>query len=358
MGVRHLLRLCGALALLCGLGCENDIDSDSLVRELRVLSLRIGPQTPQSDAEAHAEVKPGPGGLDLVFTQPTIDLKVEIGAPTGPGRRFASPRPLAVDWFLCVGPSSLFNPGTLDPGCRKWLPTDPDPMKSTALRFLGNGETFPLPTAVLKEVVGGVLQIMLTGGSGGGSGGTIKLPEKPVMILLPVLARVRVVGGDPNDNRDSEVAVTYLRTWVALPGMTLPAANHNPSVGELLAGPDQDGAKKPLLPCIPTSCPANPVKRNQDLFLIASALAGSVENYTPQDDSGRGDRPETLRYSWFATDGNFEKERTGDAFPDNKWNSDSKRPPPDGATQGSLWLVVQDERGGTDARRYELSFQN
>ena len=160
------------LPLLCAalVGCDSDIDSDTLVRELRVLSLRMGSSDPQSTAEAQAEVKPGPGGLDLQFTSDHIDVSANIGAPTGPGRRLAMPRPLRYDWFLCVGPASLFSPGTLDQGCRKWLPSDPDPMQNRALRYLGEGQTYSLPTQTLKEVVGAALQILLGVGPGGGGG--------------------------------------------------------------------------------------------------------------------------------------------------------------------------------------------
>lgn len=346
-----------ALVLLLLPGCENDIDPDSLVRDLRVLSLRIGGVDKWSAAEAQAEVKPGPGGLDLVFTSDHIDLVANVAAPVGPGRRILAPRTLVYEWYLCIGPASLFSPGTLDPGCRKWLPSDPDPMKNTALRFVGNGQTLSLPTAVLKDIVGGVLQALVFGGSGGG-GGSVKLPEKPVSILLPLIMRVRAPSGDPSDIRDSEVGVTYLRTWIALPGMTLPPVNQNPALGNLQAGADKDGQKMPLLPCTAMSCPRNKVKRGADLFLVAGAQAGSVQNYTPQDDTGRGPRDETLRYSWFSTDGEFDRERTGDAQPDNFWNSDNKRPPPAETSQATLWLVVQEERGGADFASFELELTN
>lgn len=356
MTTKNRTRFATALALGLAMlaGCDNDIDPDTLVRDIRVLSLRVGSATPLSPAEAQAEVKPGPSGLDLVFTSDHLDLTANVAAPTGPGRRIMAPRPLVYEWYLCVGPASLFSPGTLDPGCRKWQPGDPDPMKSTSLRYLGSGANFSLPTAVLKDVVGGVLQILLTGGSGGGSGGTVTIPDKPISILLPLIMRVRAQNGDPNDIRDSEVGVTYLRTWIALPGMTLPPVNQNPALADLVASADKDGTKKPLLPCTATSCPRNPVKRGADLFLVGASLTGSIETYTPVDDTGRGARQEALRYSWFSTDGAYERERTGDTQPDNTWNSDNKRPPPDGIVQSSLWLVVQDERGGGDCARYEL----
>ena len=91
-----------ALVLLCTslVGCDSDIDSDTLVRELRILSLRIGSAEPFSVADAQAEVKPGPGGLDLMFTTDRLDLNAFVAAPTGPGRRIAAPRPLVYELSL------------------------------------------------------------------------------------------------------------------------------------------------------------------------------------------------------------------------------------------------------------------
>ena len=59
-----------------------------------------------------------------------------------------------------------------------------------------------------------------------------------------------------------------------------------------------------------------------------------------------------------ATDGEFDRERTGDTQPDNFWNSEPKRPAPAEANSATLWLVGQEERGGADARAYELEFTN
>ena len=53
-------------------GCVTDIDSDTLVRELRILSMRIGSTDTFSVADAQAEVKLGPGGLDGTIR--TIDV--------------------------------------------------------------------------------------------------------------------------------------------------------------------------------------------------------------------------------------------------------------------------------------------
>ncbi|HNN93807.1 MAG TPA: hypothetical protein PKI03_16105, partial [Pseudomonadota bacterium] len=107
---------CGGLLLLLGLlcsgGCDLDIDPDTLVRELRVLGVRFGDPSPNSEADVMARITFGAGGQpDVSFRQPSMRLAALAAAPTGPGRRVAAPRPLLYDWFVCVGPLSLFSPG-------------------------------------------------------------------------------------------------------------------------------------------------------------------------------------------------------------------------------------------------------
>ena len=129
--MRCFLALLTLLLLLAG-GCSLDIDSDSLVRELRVLAIRAGDPEPGSESDVQAMVSLSGGG-DLVFTRDHIDLAALVAAPTGPGRRIAAPRPLRYDWYLCIGLASLTVPGTLDPACNKFLPSDPPPAMNPAM---------------------------------------------------------------------------------------------------------------------------------------------------------------------------------------------------------------------------------
>src|SRR5689334_10465299 len=104
--MRNLAWLLLAMLLVSvGSGCDNDIDPDTLVRELRVLGLRFGDDMLGSVAEMQARATLFPA-VDLTFTQPSIKAKVLAVAPTGPGRRIttAGPRPLRYEWFACIGP--------------------------------------------------------------------------------------------------------------------------------------------------------------------------------------------------------------------------------------------------------------
>jgi hypothetical protein len=337
-------------------GCDNDIDSDTLVRELRVLSLRMGSSDPQSTAEAQAEVKPGPGGLDLQFTTDHIDVSANIGRTDGTGSATRCRDRSATSGFCASGRRRCLVRVRSIRGVASGCRVIPIRCRTGRCATLAEGQTYSLPTQTLKEVVGAALQILL--GVGPGGGGMIKLPEKPISLLLPLILRVQRRGW--GQERHSRLGSSdYLSANVGgAAGDGAAAAEPNPALGDLLAGLDKDGAKLPLLPCTTASCPKNKVPRGADLFLIGGSQPGSVEKYTPQDDSGRGEQSESLRYSWFSTDGEFDRERTGDTQPDNTWNSDKTRPPPDGVTTSSLWVVVQDERGGSDGRRFELELTN
>ena len=209
---RAWLLVLGAAMGLLGSGCSLDIDPDSLVRELRVLGLRVGGPDPASTADVQATVDLSG---DLKFMSDTVRLQALVVAPSGPGRRVAAPRPLIYDWYLCVGVRSLFSPGTLDPECRKFMPQDPPPRSNPALAFLDSGADVTVPSATLKAVLGQfLLNALGSGGMGmGGMGGMgSPPPTRPLTLLLPLLMQARVDGGNPNDPLDSEVAYTVSRS--------------------------------------------------------------------------------------------------------------------------------------------------
>lgn len=375
--------LCPLWALLvCAAGCDNGIDPDSLVRELRILGMRVvagdPAAPPPTEAELQAQLVPGgggPGGIDLAFTRDRVTFSTLLAAPVGPGRRLPTERPLQFDWFLCIGIRSLYSPGTLDPECRKWAPSDPDPKTNSSLFYLNSsaigpagGPELTIPTAALKGVLGSFLQSSLGGGQGGTGmtgGGTAMLPTRPQVLLLPVLLRASVVGGNPADNRDSEVGYSYLRVVIAVPalGIMLPPPNHNPVLDTLLGSQQMDGMLQPLTPCAqisgtPGQCSAQPVRRDLGTFLTGRVGAGSTETYDPIDDSGRTGVSEALRFSWFSTDGDFSELRTGTVKPQTQWRNGEKYPAAAETSTVQIWLVVQDERSGIDWQQYELKLQD
>lgn len=362
------------LAIILVSGCDNDIDPDTLVRELRVLALRIGDATPGSAAELQANVG---GTLQMPtfdFTQPSVTMTVLAAAPTGPGRRISTQgaRPLQYDFFACIGPLSLFSPGTLDRDCLKFAPGDPPARQNKSLLPLvpmpiGNA-SLVLQTDSLKAILGQFLGTALSAsaGSANTSGGDISLPSRPLTLLLPILVEVSVPppAGDVSNPLDREIGYSFLQVVVAFPalGMSLPPPNHNPflpTLGAVKVGPASMNEMAQLVPCPNLQsgdCTSYPITRSDPLFLTAMAAPGAVETYTPLDDSGRKDVVETLRYTWFSTDGIFENERTGDARPETKWTNADKRPAPESVSKVDLWLIVQDGRGGTDFQHFQLSF--
>lgn len=371
------------LLLVTALGlpaCDLDIDPDSLVRELRVLGIRFGEATPASEADVLARITLGAGGQpDATFSQPQMKIQALAVAPTGPGRRIAAPRPLRYDWFVCTGPLSLFSPGVLDPECRKLGPKDPPARKNPALRpLVPSASTEPsvtLDQATLKSILMTFLQALLSpSGGGGGSGGMITLPTRPVVLLLPIIVEVTADGADPANQLDREVAFNFLRVILTLPGMEMPPANRNPSlagmggffVGSVESTEGMMAARDPLMACPldnltgdaqngQPACARFAASRTAPVYLQARSDAGSLETYVPIDDSGRGPQVETMRYSWFVTDGAFSEERTGDKSPETKWENGERRPAPAEVRVVDVWVVVQDGRGGTDFARAQLS---
>ena len=377
MKQRNLAAWLGSVLLLGALamgGCDTGIDPDSLVRELRILGVRVSSGDPAAGptaAELQAQLVPGAGGIDLAFTTSSVELTTLVGAPSGPGRRFAARRPLQYDWFLCVGIRSLYSPGTVDPECRKFGPEDGDPKTNRSLVYLNPAGTqstdgsgaLTVPTEVLKGTLLAFLQTVLAGsGQGGGTGGTgSMLPTRPLSILLPILLRVSAVGGSPTDNRDSEVGYNYLRVIIAAPalGIPLPPPNHNPVLEPVLGSAQADATLQPLSPCTGGGAICTPyaVPRSQGTFLSGQARSGSLEIYDALDDSGRTGITETLRFSWFASDGDFSELRTGTTRPQTQWRNGDKYPTPPETSTVSLWVVAQDERGGTDWQQYALQLQ-
>lgn len=365
-----------ALGILTSAGCDLDIDPDTLVRELRVLGVRFGDASRASEADVLARITFGAGGQpDVTFSRPEMRLSALAAAPTGPGRRVAAPRPLLYDWFVCVGPLSLFSPGVLDTACRKLGPNDPPARKNSSLLPLSAGPTtdpsLNLPAATLKQILSLFLQVYLTPRDGSGGSGMVTLPERPVVLLLPIVVEVQAQGGDPASALDREVAFSFMRVIITLPGMQEPPPNRNPSLlgaGGIFAGSTEDPAssREQIASCPPENatgeamggfpaCIRYPVSRGAPTYFVGRSDVGSTETYVPLDDSDRGPQVELLRYSWFGTDGTFSDERTGDKSPQTKWENGERRPAPADVRVVDVWLVVQDGRGGSDFQRVQLS---
>ena len=233
--VRGLLLLLG---LLSGSGCDLDIDPDTLVRELRVLGVGFGEPSPNSEADVMARITFGAGGQpDVSFRQPSMRL----AALSRLLRRVRTTRGGAATATLrlvCLrGAAVLFSPGCWTrlvkarakrPPARQnsaLLPPAPAPSKGQPA----------LPAETLKQIPTCSWQSLFDA-AGSGGGGTVTLPEKPVVLLLPMVVEVRAEGGDPTNPLDREVAFSFLRVIITLPGMEEPPRTAIPAACSVRAG--------------------------------------------------------------------------------------------------------------------------
>lgn len=92
------------------------------------------------------------------------------------------------------------------------------------------------------------------------------------------------------------------------------------------------------------------------ITLTASWAPETAERYVVYDLASQSlvDHRESLRVSWFATDGTFENDRTGrdesepEAFTENRWTAPAE------AKDTSLFVVLRDARGGAAFATYLL----
>jgi hypothetical protein len=139
---------------------------------------------------------------------------------------------------------------------------------------------------------------------------------------------------------------------------------YTPNVAPLVADVvlDPDGAAPASLVASVLGGGANPaatVSASAKVALRLSWPAESAETYVRYDRSSRTlvMPREALSVSWFATDGEFEHDRTGragdepDTFTDDVWTAP-------GAAAGTVvhfWVVLRDDRGGVDYASFELA---
>lgn len=136
--------------------------------------------------------------------------------------------------------------------------------------------------------------------------------------------------------------------------------NVAPVVADVVLDPD-GGAPVSLVASVlaggPT--PAATVSASAKVALRLSWPAESSETYVRYDAPSRTlvMPREALRVSWFATDGEFEHDRTGrtadeaETFTDNVWTA----PAAPVGTAVHFWAVLRDERGGADYVSFELN---
>lgn len=84
--------------------------------------------------------------------------------------------------------------------------------------------------------------------------------------------------------------------------------------------------------------------------------ADTVETFPVYDIVGQAlvDHRESMRVSWFATDGSFAHERTGRDEGDLATDTSNRWTAPSSPGVVHLWVVLRDSRGGVDYASYDL----
>jgi hypothetical protein len=98
----------------------------------------------------------------------------------------------------------------------------------------------------------------------------------------------------------------------------------------------------------------------QAVTLRAGWPERSAERYVLYDPSTAAlvERRESLRVSWYVTDGELARDRTGRGAADPATTTENTWQAPDAPTHVRLWLVLRDDRGGTTHAGYDLDVRD
>jgi len=291
------MRALALLALAGAAGCSMSFDPASYVKGLRVLAV-------QAD---QPELAPG--------QETTLRLLVSDGNDDA-----------TVEWARCTLPTYP-GAGFINPDCTKetpepWLiPLAPESTDRTVRFTMPNVD--PLS-------------------------GQLGLPDSTSGFYIPVRAIVR---------SGTEKVMTFYRVRVLLTISPQPA-NKNPVLTEMSTIPwmgADAGFTGEGFP-IPESETLE-VKGGYRIGLSAAATPDSIESYTRLAGDPRDMKLETVnevvRFFWYTTAGELEREITGPERPENTLNL-AKRPPSSLPAVIDLYVVAHDERGGTSWLKRQL----
>lgn len=303
------------LAALFAIGCAPELDDRSfLVQEPRILAIQADPPEAAPGTEvAHRLLWAGPDGAE----------------------------PPELRWAYCSLRKPLAELGPVHPGCLRDEPDALEPL-GTGFSVVGAiprqacrrfGPDLPEPVAgapagrpVDPDATGGYYQpVVVHAWNGDGASWSLGLSR----------IRCGIAGATPSQL--AEMARRYV-------------SNQNPAFEELEMR--RGDAWEPLHPHDPPSN-ANAVKVGETVVIRASwvrceeAPCRGAEPYVVFDPQSRSiqERRETLRVSWFSTDGFFDHDRTGAAADAGDW-AENTWTAPDTPGVSRIWLVLRDERGG------------
>jgi hypothetical protein len=283
-----------AVVLLVAAGCGPSFDPPSYVKGLRVLAVEADPP----------ELAPG--------EQTTLRLLITDGNDDA-----------TIEWATCTRPTYP-GAGFINPDCTK---ETPEPW----LIPLGTERTlrFTMPNVDPLS-------------------GQLGLPDGTSGFYVPIRAIVR---------SGTEKIMTFYRLRVLLPIAPQPP-NRNPVLTEMTTIPYTDadagfaGEPFPLVEGEPLE-----VKAGVRIALSAAVTPDSIESYTRLAGDPRDMKLETVnevvRFFWFTSAGEYEREITGPERPITTLDL-SKRPPSAIPAMVDLYLVARDERGGTTWLKRQL----
>jgi hypothetical protein len=279
--------------LLCG--CTSTFDPVSFVDKLRLLDVKAEP-------------------TDVAFGQ-TTTLTATAVNPGG-----SAP---AITWDACLLAPPPATGEAFNPDCASLPEGDP------SLVPFGQGVSV---TATMPAL----------------STSMLGLPDQTNGFYLPVRARL---------DADGQALVALYGLRIFLGPLTPNAPNQNPTLTGIFTVPSADAGADENMPLDEANPPI--VHSGDELDLRALVTPESAEMYVVFDGDPRTTPPrsvvETVRISWYTTAGELSNETTGNDKPDTTLKLD-KHQPASGATI-DLWVVAQDERGGSDVLHRTLLFQ-
>lgn len=287
-------------------GCKPDLgQATSLVAERRILAIKTEP----------AEARPGQ----------SVSYTALVVSPAGTD---AAP---ALDWALCLTPkpldennivahACLGDSGVMAVGGPAATVTAATP--STACQLFGPD---PPPQEAGKpplrprdpDVSGGFYQPMRLGDG-----------EVSGFALERITCNLASAGAD--------IAIEFARRYMP---------NHNPTLQPIRAAVDGQPAA------------LGAVAAGKTVDFTASWPADAVETFPVYDIVAQtlNDHRESMRVSWFATDGTFLHERTGRDEGDPGLDSSNRWTAPAGARLVHFWAVLRDSRGGVDTIAWDVT---
>lgn len=240
----------------------------------------------------------------------TSTLTTTWANPGGPAPTF--------EWAVCGEPPSPTS-GDINPDCAA------NDMGAPLTPLPGNGPTVTvtMPTLTIPQ---------------------LGLPDPSGGFYLPV--RALITAGGQN-------LVSFYRVRYFFGADSPNPPNHNPALAGVFTIPEADAGAAEQTALGPDDSPV--VHAGEKLHLRAVLTDDSAETYVNPLHGTTDPVTEIVTMTWYTTAGSLEHNVTGQATPDTTLTFD-KRLPPSGSPV-TIWIVAQDERGGTNVTQRQLTFE-